>query len=163
MNKLQKNIIKLLKEDARYGYAKIATMLGCDEDTVKEAVTELESKGIIVKYTAIINNEKTGEEFGDALIEVRVTPQARRGFDAIAEKIYKFDDVKAVFLMSGTYDLAITLECKTAKDVALFVSERLSAIDGVVGTSTHFIMKKYKDGGVIFEDDESSKRLSVSE
>ncbi len=163
MNELQKNIIKLLKEDARYTTAELAVMLGKDEKAVAEAKKELEDSGVIVKYTAVINGEKTGENYVDALIEVKVTPQARSGFDAIAEEIYRFDEVKAVYLMSGTYDLCITLESKTMRDVSLFVSERLATIDAVVGTATHFIMKQYKEGGVILEEGEVSGRLVVHE
>lgn len=163
MDELKKNVIRLLKEDARYTAADVAVMLGKDENLIKETIKELEDSGVIVKYTAVINSEKTGEDFVDALIEVKVTPQARSGFDAIAEEIYKLDEVKAVYLMSGTYDLAITLESKTMRDVSLFVSERLAPIDAVVGTATHFIMKQYKEGGVILEDGEVSGRLPVHE
>ena len=130
-------------------------------------LSEGEGSGVrlffIVKYTAIINTERTGEDFIDALIEVKVTPQARSGFDSIAEEIYKFPEVKAVYLVSGTYDLAITLESKTARDVSLFVSERLSTIDSVIGTTTHFIRKQYKESGVIMNGEDSTKRMAVHE
>ena len=137
-------------------------MLGEPLENVTKIISQLEDTGVIVKYTTIINTEKTGEEFIDALIEVKVTPQPRSGFDSIAEEIYKFPEVKAVYLVSGTYDLAITLESKTARDVSLFVSERLAAIDSVVGTTTHFIMKQYKESGVIMSGDDS-KRLPIHE
>lgn len=162
MTKLEKNIISLLKEDARYTYAQLASMLGSDESTIEKTVKGLEKSGIIVKYSAIINTEKTGEDYVDALIEVKCNPQARSGFDAIAKEIYNFPEVKAVYLMSGTYDLCITLESKTVRDVSLFVSERLSTIESVTGTATHFIMKQYKEGGVIMADDEK-KRISIHE
>lgn len=161
MDIFEKKIIQLLKEDARYTRRDIAKMIGSDEKTVGETISSLEERGVIVKYAAIINTERTGEEFIDALIEVKVTPQARSGYDAIAEEIYKFPEVKAVYLVSGTYDLAITLESKTARDVSLFVSERLSTIESVIGTTTHFIMKQYKEGGVIMNGETGINRLPV--
>ena len=161
MTDLEKKIVQLLKSDSRYTHAEIARLLGAEEAEVSATVAALEERGVIVKYTAIINTEKTGEDYIDALIEVKVTPQARSGFDAIAEEIYKFPEVKAVYLVSGTYDLAITLESKTARDVSLFVSERLSTIDCVIGTTTHFIMKQYKESGVIMNGEGGVKRLAV--
>ena len=161
MTALEKKIVQILKADSRYTHAEIAKMLGESEAAVHNAVKNLEESGVIVKYTAIINTEKTGEDFIDALIEVKVTPQARSGFDSIAEEIYKFPEVKAVYLVSGTYDLAITLESKTARDVSMFVSERLSTIESVIGTTTHFIMKQYKESGVIMNGEDSTKRMAV--
>ncbi|HBJ97655.1 MAG TPA: AsnC family transcriptional regulator [Clostridiales bacterium] len=162
MTKLEKSILNLLKEDARYTASQLAVMLASDEETVAKTISSLEKKGIIVKYSAIVNTEKTGEDFVDALIEVKCTPQARSGFDAIASEIYNLPEVKSVYLMSGTYDLCIQLESKTVRDVSLFVSERLSTIDGVAGTTTHFIMKQYKEGGVIMTDDDN-RRLVIHE
>ncbi len=163
MTALEKKIVQILKADSRYTHEEIANMLAVSVEEVTETVRSLEDRGVIVKYTAIINTEKTGEDYIDALIEVKVTPQARSGFDAIAEEIYKFPEVKAVYLVSGTYDLAITLESKTARDVSMFVSERLSTIDSVIGTTTHFIMKQYKESGVIMSGDEAAKRMAVHE
>ena len=163
MDELKKKILKLLKEDARFSAAEIAAMLAKTEKEVASAIKEMENSGIIVKYTTVVNTEKTGEDYVDALIEVKVTPQPRRGFDAIAEEIYRLEEVKAVYLMSGTYDLAITLESKTMRDVSLFVSERLAPIDAVISTATHFIMKQYKEGGVILDNGEVSGRLPVHE
>lgn len=163
MDELKKKILKLLKEDARFSASEIAAMVGKSEKEVADAIKEMENSGIIVKYTAVVNTEKTGEDYVDALIEVKVTPQPRRGFDAIAEEIYRLEEVKAVYLMSGTYDLAITLESKTMRDVSLFVSERLAPIDAVISTATHFIMKQYKEGGVILDNGEVSGRLPVHE
>ena len=161
MDKLSQNILNVLHEDARYSHAKIAVMLGVTEKEVDQAVAALEKSGVLVKYTTVINAEKTGEDFVDALIEVKVTPQKSRGFDAIAEQIYKFDEVKSLYLMSGGYDLAVMVEGKTLKQVANFVSERLSALDTVLSTATHFILKKYKTEGVILEDGETVKRIAV--
>ncbi|MBR1747016.1 MAG: Lrp/AsnC family transcriptional regulator [Clostridia bacterium] len=161
MDELRKSVLGLLKEDARYSAKQIAVMLGKTESEIAEAIGYLEETGVIVKYTAVINGDKTGEDYVDALIEVKVTPQPRSGFDAIAEEINRFDEVKAVYLMSGTYDLTVMLESKTIRDISLFVSERLSTIDCVVGTATHFIMKKYKDGGVVLESEEGKNRMAV--
>lgn len=163
MDELKKKILKLLKEDARFSASEIAAMVDKTEKEVASAIKEMENSGIIVKYTTVVNTEKTGEDYVDALIEVKVTPQPRRGFDAIAEEIYRLEEVKAVYLMSGTYDLAITLESKTMRDVSLFVSERLAPIDAVISTATHFIMKQYKEGGVILDNGEVSGRLPVHE
>jgi len=161
MDELKKSVIELLKEDARYSAKDIAVMLGKAEKDVVAAIKDLEDTGVIVKYTAVVNTDKTGEDYVDALIEVKVTPQPRSGFDAIAEEINRFDEVKAVYLMSGTYDLTVMLESKTIRDISLFVSERLATIESVIGTATHFIMKKYKDGGVILESEELKNRLAV--
>lgn len=162
MTDTEKKIIQLLKEDSRYSVKDIARSINETEENVQKIITELKEAGVIVKYTTIINTEKTGEDYIDALIEVRVTPQARSGFDAIAAEIYNFPEVKAVYLVSGTYDLCITLESKTARDVSLFVSEKLAPIDCVVGTTTHFIMKQYKESGVIMST-ENNNRMAVHE
>lgn len=161
MTKLQNNILEILNEDSRYNYEKIATMLGDSEENVEKAILELEAQGIIVKYTTIINEEKIGNDFVEALIEVKVAPQQSSGFDDIAKEIYVFDEVKSLYLMSGAYDLAITVECKSLRDVARFVSEKLSTINSVLSTATHFILKKYKTEGVLLEDNASLQRIAV--
>lgn len=163
MDELKQRIIKILKEDARIAPATIAVMLGREEEEIVACIKDMENAGIIAKYTAVINAEKTGEDFVDALIEVKVTPQARSGFDAIAEEICRYEEVKAVYLMSGTFDLAIMLESKTMRDISLFVSERLARIESVTSTATHFIMKQYKEGGVVFFDGNGSFRMPVHE
>ena len=161
MEKLKSDLIALLQEDSRYSPAKLATMLGTSEGDIRRALSEMERDGLIVKYSAVINAEKTGVEFVHALIEVRVTPQQSSGFDAIARQIYNFDNVKSVYLMSGGYDLAVMIEGKTLREVAMFVSERLSTIDGVISTATHFLLKKYKTEGVVLEPNEPVKRIAV--
>ena len=161
MDKLKSGILQLLTEDARYSVDKIALLLGAEKEAVAAAIKELEDTGVIVKYSAIVNTEKLSEEFVDALIEIRVTPQARSGYDSIAEQINSFDEVKAVYLMSGDYDLAVSLESKTIRDVSLFVSDKLSTIEGVIGATTHFIMKKYKESGVSLVDTQKSKRILI--
>lgn len=162
MDKLKNSVLAILQEDSRYSAEKIAVMLNKKTDEIKKAIEEMENDGVIVKYTTIINAEKTGNDYVDALIEVKVTPQQRSGFDCIAEEILRFDMVKNLFLMSGTYDLAITIEGKTVRDIALFVSEKLAAIDDVTSTTTHFILKQYKTGGVILDSGDIEKREMLS-
>lgn len=163
MEKFKESIIKLLQENARYTNEHIATMLNKSVEEVSNAVKALENDGIIVKYAAVINNDRANNEYVNALIEVKVTPQKRSGFESIAMEIMKFDMVKNLYLMSGTFDLALTVEGKTMRDIAMFVSERLSTIDAVISTATHFILKQYKNGGVmLFSDDEEKKREIVS-
>ena len=164
MNELSKKILKLLEEDSRYSAKKIADILGVSDQSVKSEIEAMESDGIIVKYTTVINKEKVEHDLVDALVEVRVTPQARQGFEKIAQEISQLKEVKGVYLMSGTFDFAVMLEGSTMRDVALFISERLSTIESVIGVSTHFILKKYKEGGAILVDfDDDNKRISVHE
>ncbi len=160
---LKKQILKALTEDARYSPKKIAVMLGVSEAEVASAIKEMEDDGVIVKYTTVVNKDKTGEELVDALVEVKVVPQLRAGFEKIAAELTALPEVKAVYLMSGTYDFAISLEGTVMRDVALFISERLSGIEGVTSVTTHFILKKYKEGGVVFDCKPKSKRISVHE
>ena len=141
-------VLDLLYQDARITPERAAVMLGMTEQAVTEAIRHLEEERVIVGYPALINWDKTPIEKVKAVIEVKVTPQRDRGFDAIAERIYRFDEVTAVYLMSGAYDLAVIIEGKSLKDVARFVSEKLSVMDKVLSTATHFILKKYKVGGV---------------
>ena len=157
-------IIKLLEEDARYSAKKIAEIRGESEDKVKAEIERLESIGAIVKYSAVVNKEKVVKDLVDALVEVKVTPQARQGFEKIAQEISELKEVKSVYLMSGTYDFAVMLEGSTMRDVALFISERLSTIESVVGVATHFILKKYKEGDAVLVDfDDDKKRISIHE
>jgi DNA-binding Lrp family transcriptional regulator len=161
MEKLEKKIVDLLQDDARYTPAKLAVLLGEDEKTVANAIAKLEKDGIIVKYAAIVNTEKTGEDSVDALIEIKVNPQPRSGYDAIAEQIIKFDEVKNVYLMSGAFDLVVTIEAKTIREVSMFVSDKLSVIEGIKGASTHFILKKYKESGVNLQSSENNNRIEL--
>lgn len=162
MKKTETEILKILEEDCRYTPAKIAVMLDLPEKEVADAIARMESQGIIVKYTAIVNGEKMSDETVQALIEVKVTPQKNNGFDAIAEEIYRFEEVKSCYLMSGGFDLAVFIEGKSLREVARFVTERLSTLDEVLSTATHFILKKYKiEGTVADTKDENGMRLSV--
>ncbi|SCW56818.1 DNA-binding transcriptional regulator, Lrp family [Paenibacillus tianmuensis] len=162
MEQFKMKIIDLLKEDARRTPALIATMLGASEAEVAEAIRELEEANIIVKYATVVNWAKVDDEKVTALIEVQITPERGRGFDAIAERIYLYPEVKSVYLMSGAYDLLVEIEGKTLKEVASFVSNKLSPIDRVLSTKTHFILKKYKQDGIVFEDHEDDRRLLIS-
>ena len=161
MKKLEADILKILEEDCRYSPSKIAVMLDTSEAEVSAAIKNMEESGVIVKYTAIVNGEALSEEIVQALIEVRVTPQKVNGFDAIAEEIYRFDEVQSLYLMSGGYDLAVFIEGRSLRDVSRFVAERLSTIDGILSTATHFILKKYKSEGTIADRPDDSMRLSV--
>ncbi len=161
MTTIEKNILDILTEDARISHKKIAAMLSVTEEEVSTAVAQMEKSGVLVKYTAIVNSEKADDAIVEALIEVKVTPKKKEGFDGIAKQIASFPEVKAVYLMSGAYDLAVFLEDKTLQQVSRFVSERISTFDGVLSTATHFILKKYKIEGVRTERDDEDRRLSV--
>ncbi len=156
------SILELLKEDARRSVKLIATMLGTEEDAVRIAIAEMEHDKVIVKYSPVINWSKVDEDKVTASIEVQITPERGRGFDAIAERIYLYPEVKTVYLMSGGYDLLVEIEGKTLKEVASFVSNKLATIESVLSTKTHFILKKYKQDGIIFEDHEDDHRMLIS-
>ena len=147
MEKLKNSLIKLLSDNARYSFKELSLMLGVDEITIKRAVEEMENEGVIVKYALIVNAEKLPEEKVEALIEIKVVPQKLKGFEAIADEICEFKEVKSLYLMSGGFDLAVFVEGKSITDVSKIVSEKLAVIDGVLGLQTHFILKKYKIEG----------------
>ncbi len=160
MDKISKKILQLLKDNARCSNEYIAELLNINESVVEETISELEDSGVIVKYTAIINNELAGNDCVDALIEIGVTPQKISGFDAIAEELMGYDMVKNLYLMSGGHDLTLTIEGKTVREISLFVSKTLSAIDSVISTKTLFILKQYKEGGVqLFSNTEDKREL----
>ena len=161
MTALEKDVLSILTNDARISHAKIAAMLSVDETTVKNAVSAMEKEGVIVKYTAIVNNERAEDTLVEALIEVKVSPKQKEGFDGIAKQIASFPEVKSVYFMSGAYDLAVMVEDKTLQQVARFVSERISTFDGVISTATHFILKKYKIEGVLTEKEDADNRICV--
>ncbi|GGA38255.1 Lrp/AsnC family transcriptional regulator [Paenibacillus physcomitrellae] len=162
LSDLKQKLIELLREDARYTPELLATMLGVTEAEVKTAIQELEQEHIIVKYATVVNSGKLDDEKVTALIEVQITPERGRGFDSIAERVYLYPQVKSVYLMSGAYDLLVEVEGRNLKDVASFVSQKLSTLESVLSTKTHFILKKYKQDGVIFEDHEEDHRLMIS-
>lgn len=156
-------IVEILEKDARISSEDVAKMVNVSVAETEELIKGLEDKNVIVKYSAMINWSKVdGHEGVTAMIDVKVTPTRGVGFDAVAEKIYRFKEVKAVYLMSGAYDLSVSIEGKSMNDVAKFVSDKLSTIDAVVSTTTHFLMKKYKHDGTIFEQTNEDKRIVVS-
>lgn len=162
MDELKLKILELLKEDARRSPQLLATMLDVPEEAVIRAIREMEAEHVIVKYAAVVNWSKVDDEKVTALIEVQITPERGRGFDAIAERIYLYPEVKSVYLMSGAYDLLVEVEGKNLKEVASFVSNRLSPIESVLSTKTHFILKKYKQDGIIFEEHVDDHRMQIS-
>ncbi|MCM1105121.1 MAG: Lrp/AsnC family transcriptional regulator [Clostridium sp.] len=148
MNRREK-ILTMIEKNSRIGVKEISVMLGEDELAVANELKAMEEEGVICGYHTLIDWEKTSIEKVSALIEVRVTPQRGQGFDNIAERIYNYPEVNSVYLISGGYDLLVSLEGKSLKEVSSFVSQKLSALDTVLSTATHFILKKYKDHGTI--------------
>ena len=161
MTAFEKEIVNVLTQDARIAPKQIAAMLSSDEQTVKATIEKLEREGIIVKYTAILNDEKTEDYVVDAIIEVKVSPKKKEGFGGIAKQIASFPEAQSVYLMSGAYDLAVFIQDKTLQQVSRFVSERISTFDGVLSTATHFILKKYKIEGVVTEKEDADNRILV--
>lgn len=160
---MMERIIEILKEDSRATVKDIAIMLGMTEEDVKKEIKRLEKNGVILKYTTIINEEKWETDKVKAFIEVKVNPERERGFDAIAERIYKFHQVKSLYLMSGGFDFLIAVEGDSLKDVALFISEKLSSLDYVNSTSTHFLLKKYKENDIeMVVDKKNDNRIAVT-
>lgn len=141
---------------------KIARMLGTSEEEVASVIKGLEKDNIIVGYKTMINWEGTDMEIVDALIELKITPQRGEGFDKVAEKIYKYPQVKSLYLISGTYDIAVMIEAETMKDVAVFVAQKLAPMDSIQSTATHFVLKKYKDNGFIFSDNKQDTRRVIT-
>lgn len=159
---LRREVLDLLARDGRLTAERIAAMTGADEVTVAQTIDALERSGAIRGYRAAIDWERAGVDRVVAHIDVRVSPQRETGFDAIASRIYRFPQVRSVFLMSGAYDLAVVVEGETLKDVASFVSEKLAPLPGVTSTTTHFVLKRYKEEGVILAGEEPDRRLAVS-
>ena len=160
--KIANEILDILQNNGKALSSDIAKMIGIDEETVEATIKKLEKDKIIAKYCAVINREELEGEYAEALVEVGVIPQRDRGYDDVAKRIYRFPEVKAVYLMSGTYDLAVLLESDNVKKISKFVFEKIAVIDGVRKTATHFIMRKYKEQGAIFAEEEKDTRLVVS-
>ncbi len=153
-----KRILDILQSDARITPEKIAVMTGMDLAEVQSAIAKMEEEKIILGYKPIVNEDKVAADTVTALIELKVTPSAGEGFDAIASRIYCYEQVRHLYLMSGAYDLAVFVEGKNIKDVAMFVSEHLAQMDSVISTSTHFMLKTYKREGIIFENVKTDDR-----
>ena len=159
---MEKELLRLLLDNARMPVEEIAARLGVSAAAAAAAITKLEKNNVIKGYTAVVNEESLDENRVMAIIEVKITPQREGGFDAVAKRISKFPEVSEVYLVSGGYDLRIEVNGRTLNDVALFVSSKLSTIDGVISTVTHFLLKKYKEAGKIIHDEEENERLKVS-
>ncbi len=157
-----KEILKILEDDARSTTRQIATMTGTPSAEVNKLIKQAEKDRIILKYKTVINWDKVEDEQVWALIEVKVTPEKDVGFDSIAERIYRFPQARTVYLISGTYDLLVLVLGKTEHEVADFVSRKLAPIEGVQGTVTHFVLKRYKEDGETLEGEEEIKRQPVT-
>ena len=154
-------ILNILEQNARLTVAEVAAMTGLTEKEVASAIAEYEDNRVILGYKALINWDRTDRDFVTALIDVKLVPQRDKGFDSISERIYKYPQVKACWLMSGSYDLSVMIEGDNLKDVAMFVSEKLAVIDGVLSTSTHFVLKKYNDRSIVFAGIEKDDREAI--
>ncbi|BBB90547.1 MAG TPA: Lrp/AsnC family transcriptional regulator [Methylomusa anaerophila] len=159
---MESALLELLEKDNTLSIEHLALTLNAPRSDVAEAIKQLEAANIIVKHQTIVNWEKAGIEKVTAVIDVKITPQREVGFDAIAERIYRFPEVRSLYLMSGAYDLLVMVEGANLKQVSKFVAHRLATIDGVVSTTTHFMLKPYKEDGVILDDREEDHRLAVS-
>lgn len=159
---MREELLRLIQNNSKIELKELAVMLGAGEAEIANEISALEKEGVICGYYTLINWEQTDEEKVDALIEVTVSVQRDQGFDAVAERIYKFDEVKACYLISGRYDFLVILEGKTMRQVASFVASKLSSIENVSGTATHFIMKRYKDYGAILGEKKRDEREKVS-
>ena len=162
MDDIKLKVLDLLKEDSRRSNQLLATLLGSTEVAIAQAIQELEEDKVIVKYATVVNWSKVDDEKVTALIEVQITPERGHGFDAIAERIYLYPEVKSVYLMSGAYDLLVEIEGRSLREISAFISNKLSPIDRVLSTKTHFILKKYKQDGIVFEDHEDDHRMLIS-
>ncbi len=159
---MTKKIVELLEKDGRYTAEQIAAMIGEDVQAVADCIKKLENDRVIVSYGALINDDKLeGDAIVTALIEVKITPQEGQGYYKIAKEIYLYPQVKSCYLMSGGFDLTVIIEGNTLKEVAIFVAEKLAPIDGVIGTATHFLLQKYKENGVEFEEGYKDDREAV--
>ena len=159
---MREKILTFIEKNSRIDTQELAVILGVDETAVMNELEAMEQEGIICGYHTLINWDKAGVEKVTALIEVRVTPQRGMGFDKVAERIYNYPEVKSVYLISGGFDLLVTLEEKSLKEIAKFVSDKLSTLDSVLSTATHFILKKYKDHGTIYDKKHEDEREIIT-
>jgi DNA-binding Lrp family transcriptional regulator len=157
-----KDLLEILENNARISLDDLQKLTGKKKKDIEQAIKDYEKKGVIVKYKAIINHQKTKGQGVVALIEVQVTPQKDVGFDLIAERIYQFPEVKSCYLLSGTYDLLLIVEGSDITTVASFISEKLAPLSTVKGTTTHFMLKKYKEDGVVLVKQEKNRRLPIT-
>ena len=155
---MREELLRIIEKNSRMNLKELAVILGVEEIDVVSELAALESEGIICGYHTMINWELTSLEKVNALIEVRITPQRGQGFDNIAERIYKYPEVHSVYLISGGYDLLVSLEGKSLKEISNFVSDKLSPLDNVLSTATHFILKKYKEKHLVFRPQDPEER-----
>ena len=155
-------LLSLIEDNAKLTDEQLASMLNRSVDDVRREIRQYEKEGVIKGYKALIDWEKVDKDMITALIEVKVSPQRDSGFEQVAERIMQFDEVYSVYLMSGGFDLAVTVRGKSFKEVAMFVAERLSPIDNVLSTATHFILRKYKDKGILFGAEKPDERGKIS-
>lgn len=154
-------LLQLLSTNSQFTTAEIAAMIGEPEDYIKAQIKEYESKGIIQGYQAVVNWEEVPESYVEALIELKVTPKKETGFDEMAAMCMAFEEVESVYLMAGVYDFALIVRGETMQEIAMFVAKKLSTIDGVISTGTHFIMRRYKDRGLkLYEPDKQADERS---
>ena len=144
------SILKLLEDNANLTHEQLAVLCKKEVGDIRKMIEQYEKDGVILGYKTMIDWDKTDREYVSALIEVKITPQRDRGFDRVAERIYNYPEVQSLYLMSGGYDLAVLIEGKTMKEVAFFVAQKLAPIDDVISTATHFVLRKYKDKGVVY-------------
>jgi len=159
---MREQILTFLEKNSRIDLKELAIILGTDEVTIINEISKMEKEKVICGYHTLIDWDKTSSDKVTALIEVRVTPQRGQGFDSIAERIYNYPEVRSVYLISGSYDLMVILEGKTLREVSGFVSDKLSTLDTVLSTATHFVLKKYKEHGTIFAKKSKDERILVT-
>ena len=159
---MREKILSVIEKNSRIDIEELAILLGEDETAIANEIADMEKEGVICGYHTLINWDKTNNEKVNALIEVRVTPQKGMGFDNIAERIYQFSEVNAVYLMSGSFDFTVFIEGRTMRDVAQFVSDKLAPMDSVLSTATHFVLKKYKDHGTILSAKKKDERQLIT-
>lgn len=159
---LMNDLLHLLKQNARLSNEQLAVMLGSTPEAVAAEIAQLEQDGVIKGYSLVLNEELADKDSVSAFIELKVTPKRDCGFDELAKTVMLYDEVESVSLMSGAYDLAVTVTGTSLKDIALFVAQRLSSIDGVLSTATHFVLKRYKEKGIFIEQDIQDERGLVS-
>ena len=161
MREFREQLLGIIEKNSRIDLKDLAILLGESEAAIANEIAEMEKEKVICGYHTLIDWDKTGEEKVTALIEVKVTPQRDMGFDKIAERIYQYEEVESMYLMSGSFDLTVIISGRTLREVAQFVGERLATIEGVTGTATHFILKKYKEKHLVFRHPEPQEREFV--
>ena len=162
MEDLKEKILRTIDKNSKLDAAELAIMLGSSEDEVVAAIAEMEADKIICGYPTLIDWDKLSNEKVTALIELKVTPQRGQGFDKIAERIYKFSEVESVYLMSGGFDLTVIIRGRGMREIADFVSSKLAPMEAILSTTTHFVLKKYKEHGIVLEEENTDERMLIS-